>query len=219
MATTVRKLEGNIFTIDPDPGEEPPRSRLEHRQGKILVFPGCSHQARESAHLLFEKATIIQDADPETALKDYRRALEIDPSLAGALVNIGTIFYNKGDLAAAKEYYKQALKIDPEYSLAIFNLAVCFDNEGRACDAEALYRRNEALAPNHSDTHYNLAILYGRCRDYPRAIRHYRLFLKYAPANDPERQIARKNLDNIKTKTLRLVPKSSVTAQRKEYLA
>ena len=57
-------------------------------------------------------------------------AIELDPQSAGALVNLGTIYFHLRKWDEAERYYRQALDADPSYELAHFNLGNLFDEKG-----------------------------------------------------------------------------------------
>ncbi len=50
----------------------------------------------------------------EQIIEAYQKAAELDPHSAGALVNLGTVFFNGHAWADAEAQYKKALEIDPE---------------------------------------------------------------------------------------------------------
>ena len=62
------------------------------------------------------------DADGR-AEKCYRQALTLDPGLAAARTNLGSLAYRRGDISAAREAYEAALALDPDQPEARFNLA------------------------------------------------------------------------------------------------
>ena len=63
-------------------------------------------------------------------IEAYQKAVELDPTSAGALVNLGTIQFNARNWKEAERYYLEALKADPQYALAHFDLANLYDERG-----------------------------------------------------------------------------------------
>ncbi len=83
----------------------------------------------------------------EEVIAAYKQSLELDPKSAGALVNLGTIYFNAQKWKDAERYYQQALEADPEYSLAHFDLANLYDERGdRKEGSGALHRGTEDFA-------------------------------------------------------------------------
>jgi tetratricopeptide (TPR) repeat protein len=128
----------------------------------------------------FERGLELEQtgAPYDQIIEAYRKAAELDPNSAGALVNLGTVFFNGHAWADAETAYKKALEIDPNYALAHFNLGNLYDE--REDVTSALYHYNEALRiyPAYADAHYNIALLYQGLRDALNAMRHWRAYLR-----------------------------------------
>lgn len=134
-------------------------------------------------------------------IEAYRKASELDPQSAGALVNLGTVFFNGHAWADAEAQYKKALTIDPHYALAHFNLGNLYDEQDDT--ASALHHYNEALKlhPTYADAHYNIALLYQGSRDILNAMRHWRAYLKL-DSTSPWAQIAKRELAKLAAMTV-----------------
>ncbi len=131
----------------------------------------------------------------------YQTAAKLDPLSAGALVNLGTVFFNGHAWSDAEEQYKKALDIEPDYALAHFNLGNLYDERGDA--QRALHHYNEALKlhPNYADAHYNVALLYQGGRDFLSAMRHWRAYLKLDNSSTWA-QIAKRELAKLEAVTV-----------------
>jgi len=77
----------------------------------------------------------------EDALNDFRAALEIRPGYAPALVNIGNLLLEGGEVEAAMLQYEAAVQSDDAYRVAHFNLGVALKKLGRHADAVREFRR------------------------------------------------------------------------------
>jgi tetratricopeptide (TPR) repeat protein len=73
----------------------------------------------------------IEDGTLTEAIAAYRRALELEPTLADAHCNLGTAWYNRGDREAARAAYEAALEQYPAHREANFNLANLLEEAGR----------------------------------------------------------------------------------------
>ena len=149
----------------------------------------------------------------EDIVKAYRRAAELDPQSAGALVNLGTVYFNGRAWVDAEEQYRKALDVDPNYALAHFNLGNLYDERGDP--ARALYHYGEALKlqPGYADAHYNLALLHQGMKDVMGAVRHWRAYLKL-DGNSAWAHIARREL--AKLEAITVVKGSRSTASKVE---
>ena len=81
----------------------------------------------------------------EEAYAEYKRALELEPSLEAAYINIGNIFYTTGQQAEAVRHYGMALELDPDSFLAHFNMHLAQSEAFRFRDAEASLERAREL--------------------------------------------------------------------------
>ena len=77
----------------------------------------------------------------DDALSDFNAALEIRPAFAPALVNIGNLFLESGELETAVLHYEAALRSDDDYRVAHLNLGVALKKLGRHADAVREFRR------------------------------------------------------------------------------
>lgn len=106
------------------------------------------------------------------AKRAYTEALRLAPGHPDALVNLGRLRHEDGDLAAAESHYRKALDADPDHPVARFNLGVALEDRGRTDEAIAAYRRALALHPDLPQAHFNLARLLERTGDAHGALRH-----------------------------------------------
>src|SRR5512132_3669835 len=114
-----------------------------------------------SAAEYFAAASILDDGNPENfeqASIAYRRALEIDPYLVPALINLANIHYSRDEIAEAQALYERAIGLEPDVFEAHFNLGNIFHDLGRYREAQACYRNALKLNPSYADTHFYLAV-------------------------------------------------------------
>src|SRR5215471_8211763 len=103
-----------------------------------------------SAERYFQEASILDDGDPqnvESALRGYRRALEIDPYLVPALINLANLHYSRDDVVEAQALYERAIALEPDVFEAHFNLGNIFHDLARYIEAQACYREALRLNP------------------------------------------------------------------------
>ena len=179
---------------------------------KLLSFPERSPEqggparklkSRLEAEGWFERGLELEQtgAPMEQIVEAYRKASEIDPNSAGALVNLGTVYFNAQQWGEAERHYRQALEVDPEYALAHFNLGNLFDEKGDSVAALAHYLAAIRIHPNYADAHYNVALLYQSTGQPLKAVRHWKLYLKLDPGSSWS-AIARRELDKLKDSTI-----------------
>ncbi len=165
--------------------------------------PAVSDAKAREAEAWFEKGLELEQtgAPPEDIVAAYQRALELDPTSAGAAVNLGTVFFHLKRWQEAERAYMRALEIDATYALAHFDLGNLFDERGDAERAERHYQAALKINPNYADAHYNLALLSQTRGDVMKAVRHWKAYLKLDGASSWA-AIARRELDKLRRAAL-----------------
>jgi tetratricopeptide (TPR) repeat protein len=151
--------------------------RFPEGEARIELSPGEPRsEEADRARVLFNQAIDLEDHDPITACDLYGEALNLDPDLVDAYVNLGRLAHESDKGVEAVRLYNLALERTPDDPIVHFNLAlVVHELEGPEA-ALACYERAIALDPDFADAHYNLASLcetLGRPRD---ALRHYNAY-------------------------------------------
>ena len=173
---------------------------------RLLTFPTAKAQPSKSladAEVWFQRALELETsgADKREAIAAYEKALELNPNLSGALVNIGTNYFNARKWRESEKYYQQAILADNKYPLAHFNLANLHEELGRTSLAITHYKKALELNPTYADAHYNVALLYQSIGQPLNAVRHWKLYLKLDP-NSSWATIARRELGKLKDSTI-----------------
>jgi tetratricopeptide (TPR) repeat protein len=173
--------------------------------GGVKSFPERKrsvNRMRES-EAWFQKGLELEEtgAPVAQAIDAYRKVLELNPEAAGALVNLGTIYYRQRKYGEAERYYRGAIEADPAYPLAQFNLGNLYDEQGRIVEATDHYRKALHLNPQYADAHFNLALLCERLGESLKAVHHWKCYLKLDNAGQWA-EIARRQLDRLRQATV-----------------
>jgi len=160
-------------------------------------------QLEQQAEHWFQKGLAFEEsgAPVERAVSAYMKAVELNPTAAGALVNLGTIHYRLRNFTEARKYYERALEADPEYPLVHFNLGNLCDEEGLTDHARESYQKALDLSPRYADAHFNLALLFEKTGNMLQAVHHWKTYLKLDPASSWS-AIARRQLDRLRDSIL-----------------
>ena len=137
-----------------------------------------------AAEQYFLMGSLLDDGTPERieeAVKSYRRALEEDPDLVAALINLANIRYSRDELAEAQALYERAILLDDSYFEAHFNLGNIHHDHGRYSDAEASYRIALSLNSNYPDAHFYLAVTLEKMGRSIDARVHWKMYERLAP--------------------------------------
>jgi tetratricopeptide (TPR) repeat protein len=148
-----------------------------------------------SALAWFERGCAA-DSEPRRfgeAIAAYQRALELDPGLADAHCNLGTVFYNQGRRAESRICFERGLALAPQHLEAHFNLANVLEEESRNGGALRHYKDALRIDPFFADARLNLALLYEKLGLRRTARVHWRRYLQLEPEG-PWADVARKHL-------------------------
>lgn len=169
--------------------------------GDVKSFPRekkTINREKEAEHY-FQQGLMLEEtgAPAAEAIRAYEKAVELNPSAAGALVNLGTIYYRLRKYDEAEAWYRRALEVDADYPLAHFNLGNLYDERGDPARARQSYSTALRLHPNYADAHFNLALLSEKTGDPLNAVRHWKAYLKLDSASSWS-AIARRQLEKLR---------------------
>jgi tetratricopeptide (TPR) repeat protein len=177
--------------------------RLDAAPAKILSLrrPGVERQtpARQVpegkmkrydsalAEEYFREGSALDDGDDSTqeeAAAAYRKALEIDPHLAPALINLANIHYSRDELAEAEALYTRAIGLEADFFEAHFNLGNIYHDLDRLPESQACYLEALNLNPFYADAHFYLAVTFEKTGQPQEARPHWRAYQQLAPQGE-----------------------------------
>jgi tetratricopeptide (TPR) repeat protein len=174
--------------------------RLDAAPAKILVLRRPSTQPAPAsgpasvnvrntamAEECFLAASALDDGDETTieeAAAAYRKALEHDPELVAAIINLANIHYSRDELAAAQALYERAIGLDADFFEAHFNLGNIYHDLGRFAEAQACYLESLRLNPFYADAHFYLAVTFEKLGQSEHARPHWRTYQQLAPRGE-----------------------------------
>ena len=172
------------------------------------LHPDVRMKRVATAQKICEEGMVAEgEGNTDAAIERYRCALEYDPVCVGALINLGTLMYQRKDFAAAEMCYREAVGADPHHALAWFDLGV-IEEERSSEAAMRCYRRALEYDSSRTDAHFNLAQLHEKMGQWRAAAVHYSEYL--AHTDDPQvwRDLAKHRLEMVRKHDLRLVKKA-----------
>jgi tetratricopeptide (TPR) repeat protein len=167
------------FRIDAEPARIIQLKRSKQREVGKAPIPAPQTLAEE--YFLKGSALDVDESRHNAAANWYRRALEIDPYLVPALINLANIHYGKDELAEAQALYERAIGLDPDFFEAHFNLGNIYHDLGRFQEAATCYRTALGLNPQYADAHFYLAITLEKTGNSPEAKPHWRAYQQLSP--------------------------------------
>lgn len=125
----------------------------------------------------------------------YRAALARDAEHPGALLNLGNILYNRGDIRAALALYRDAVRVAEHFAEAHYNLGNALDDLGQLDAAVQAYENALAHAPEFKSAHFNLALAWEKLGQRHRARGHWVEYVRLEPEGESA-EIARSFLSD-----------------------
>ena len=152
------------------------------RETGVRVVEGEDHAPRDdmdhpetmqfTAEEWYEAGCELEASSPERARMAYQRALEMDPGVADAHVNLGRQLHIAGELGRAEPHYREAVRLDADDPTPHFNLGVLLEELGRREEAVHAYRQAVLRDPDFADAHCNLGLLLESLGRRQEAVRH-----------------------------------------------
>jgi tetratricopeptide (TPR) repeat protein len=174
------------FRIEAQPAKVLQLRRREMPPLAALMDP-VPFAPESSAEQYFTAASMLDNGDPanvDEAAGAYRRALEVDPYLVPALINLANIHYARDEIAEAQALYERAIGLEPDVFEAHFNLANIFHDLGRYPEAQACYHDALKLNPAYADAHFYLAVTLEKGGQSREARAHWRAYQQLAPKGE-----------------------------------
>ena len=101
----------------------------------------------------------LEDGDPGTAVRYFRRHLALDLSDASTHNNLGVALQRLGRLGEALKSYETAVLLEPMDADAWYNAATVHHVRGQHARAEDLYQRALRADPTHPEAHRDYSML------------------------------------------------------------
>lgn len=138
--------------------------------------------------VMFERAGKLTEA-----IADHERAIETNPQLVQAHINLISLYARAGQFEKADARYRSAIAVNPNMADSHYNFGVLMAMQEKYPEAGAAFRRSFELNPFNADAHYNFAaIIEGEGR-LDEAAMHFRRAIE----NKPEHRMAHFHLGRI----------------------
>ena len=175
------------FRLDAAPAKILTLQRRVAAPGRPAPPVAAAAYDRVGAEEYFRQASALDDGDEsrrEEAGAAYRKALELDPSLVAALINLANIHYSRDELVEAQALYERAIGVEADFFEAHFNLGNIYHDLGQFNEAQSCYEEALRLNPFYADTHFYLAITLEKLDRSGEARAHWRAYQQLAPKGE-----------------------------------
>jgi len=171
----------------------------EQYEVATLVLRKAADLAPDDASIHNELGLVaLARGDTQAAFVELAQAIEKDESFTPARMNQGSVLLHSGDYEGAAAEYQAVLEIDPENLDARVALGAAYRGAGEHQRARREYRRVRERAPNHPAALFNLGVLRADfLNQRPQSRELFQHFLRVAPSNVPQREVAERYLREI----------------------
>jgi tetratricopeptide (TPR) repeat protein len=125
----------------------------------LKLPPPKPAKANLNARYWFTLAVEFEKTSVEEAKRAYARALDVDPTLSDAHLNLGKLYHDAGMLKQSESHYRAAVKCAPDDPAPYFNLGVLLEDMKQPQDALQCYEEALKRDASFADAHYNLGLL------------------------------------------------------------
>ena len=154
----------------------PTAAHLQNQQSKPNAREDA-YRANNIGVALLEQFKHKEGADA------FRRALQLDPGLVTARINLGIALFNVPDLPAAQKELLAAVAAAPTAPQPHYLLGLAAKTQNRTEEAIAEFQKVLQIDPNDVGANVNLGQLYAQQRKYPEAIAVLRKAIAAEPYN------------------------------------
>src|ERR1051325_17313 len=150
---------------------------LALRQSQGAASREDAYRANNLGVALLEQFKYKEGADA------FKRALQIDPKLALARINLAIALYNVPDLVGAQREAQAAIALAPNAPQPHYILGLIAKTQARSEDAIGPFQQVLKFDPNDVGANVNLGQIYSQQRKYPEAIAAFRTAVAAEPYN------------------------------------
>ena len=159
---------------------------LQPRAPKALPVESSLRDTAK-AEEFFRQASVLDDGNESTleqAAALYRQALECDPQLVAALINLANIHYTHHEMVEAQSLYERAIALESDFFEAYFNLGNIHHDQSEFDAARRCYDDALLLNPYYADTHFYMAVTLEKMGLSHEARPHWRSYQQLAPQGE-----------------------------------
>lgn len=156
----------------------------------LLTLSGCgtfgpSRKDKRIDKHLADAREFREEGLDDSALAALAMALEENPKLTEAHLNMGDIYRERGDYEQARARFEEAAEIEPNNFKAHYNHGLMLQLLGKTPDAIAVYLKALSISPQSFEANRDLASAYLQVSAPDIALPYARLATKVNPESQP----------------------------------
>lgn len=145
-----------------------------------LIMAIAEMNAGASNHL--KRGALLESSGQiAESIAEHERALEINPWLVQAHINLISLYGRVGQVEKAEKAYRAAIGINPDLADSYYNYGVLVFGQDRFKEAAQAFQQCLQLNPYYAEAHHNYAVLIEREGKLDEAALHYRKAIENKP--------------------------------------
>lgn len=165
----------------------------DYAQALRLIERSISHNQRFAAAHNLHGLILKYRGDLDRAEKSFIRAVNTDPNLTEAYLNLGNVYAGRQDYAQAEMFYRAAIDLNPDAATAYNNLGNVYLQQQRYDEALLLYGQALRCNPQYTSPLYHKGMIYLQRGEPARAESCWTAVLRI----DPNHAGARRSLEQL----------------------
>ncbi len=153
---------------------------VAHRQPQTTAANPSREQAYRANNL---GVALLEQFKHKEGVDAFRRALQLDPKLTLARLNLSIALFNVPDFPAAQKEAQSAIALSPESPQPYYVLGLIAKAQNRGDDALVAFQHVLKIDSSDVGANINVGQLYSQQRKYPEAISAFRVALVVEPYN------------------------------------
>jgi tetratricopeptide (TPR) repeat protein len=142
---------------------------------KSLYVGGLTHFAKGSS--------LAQQGKAKEAAAEFESALQVNPRMVMAHVNLIAMYGDLGLMDKAEEHFHEAVRLDPGWAEIYYNWGLLLFHKHRIAEAAEAFKKAIEVNPNYAEAHMELGQLLDETGRTSEAQQHFRLALDNSPDN------------------------------------
>jgi tetratricopeptide (TPR) repeat protein len=131
-----------------------------HPEQAVQIFQELLTRYPNQPNLHYAYGSRLLATDPEGALREFQKEIEVNPSQVVARVQIVSLKLKQGDSESALPIAREAVKFAPDYFLAHNALGRSLLADGKTAEAIQELQKAVQLEPKTPENHFDLAEAY-----------------------------------------------------------
>ena len=156
-------------------------------QFEAQIIPMPAGNAVQRGQLLAEQGLL------ESALAEFERAIDINPTMAVAYIGAGSVYRERGDFKESEERFDRAAQLEPRNFDAQYGHGLALQLLNKITDAIRAYLRALTIRPNDFNANLNLATAFLQVGEPRQALPYARRAVRLDTQSGP----ARVNLGSV----------------------